>query len=65
MSFALLFQMLGCLCLASAVLLTLWYIERAGYKRGYSKGRHDTEEWIVRMEAEVDQARQKIWRSEG
>jgi len=38
---------------------------RRGYDRGYEKGRRDAEEWIIKLESDVDQARQEIWRQEG
>jgi hypothetical protein len=35
------------------------------YKEGYQRGRKDAEEAWTKLGAEVDQARQQIWREEG
>ena len=36
-----------------------------GYQEGFAAARELTECWWMRLETEVDQARQEIWREEG
>ena len=37
---------------------------RCGYEAGSKEGWDKAQEWIIKMETEVDQARQEIWREE-
>jgi len=55
-------QILGGISLVIALFLLELACERAGWQRGYQKGWKDAEEWIVKMETEVDQERVKIWK---
>jgi hypothetical protein len=57
---------LGCGIIALALFLglareLLVWVHHDGYKQGWEAA----EEWIVTVETEVDQARQKIWKEEG
>lgn len=36
--------------------------KRKGFEQGYCRGRTDANLWWIKLEYEVDQARQKIWR---
>lgn len=65
MSFELIGQIVGGLCFVVAFVLAILYVSKGSYHRGYQKGRSDAEAWIVKLETEVDQARQEIWRTEG
>jgi hypothetical protein len=56
-----LWQILGAICLVLSVFL----IDVGLYKLGYRHGQKDAEEWIATLEAEVDEARQQIWRESG
>ena len=60
--------LLGASSLLSALALICAYCRFWGYncglKDGYQQGRKDAEEWIVKLETDVDQARQEIWRQE-
>ena len=38
--------------------------ERAGRDEGYLAGRKAADDWWLGVEAEIDRARQKIWREE-
>ena len=38
---------------------------RDGYQEGFAAARELTECWWMRLETEVDQVRQEIWREEG
>jgi len=55
-------HILGGICLMIAVFLFLMIVQKAAWQRGYQKGWKDAEEWIVKMETEVDQERVKIWK---
>jgi hypothetical protein len=57
-----LFQFLGGLCLLLALFLIELVGQRIAWARGYTKGWKDAEDWIVKLETEVDQARQEIWK---
>ena len=37
---------------------------KKGYAKGYELGRREADNWWVRAESEIDQARAKIWREE-
>ena len=43
------------------VFLLLVFSER-GYRKGYLRGRADSDAWWLGIESEVDRARLKIWR---
>lgn len=51
----------ACVAIA-AVAGELLVFYRDGYKRGYDAGWLAAQEWIITLEADVDQERQKIWR---
>jgi hypothetical protein len=55
-------QILGAICLVFSVFVL---VHVSIYKLGYRHGRKDAEEWIATLEAEVDEARQQIWRESG
>jgi hypothetical protein len=57
--------LLGTLAWLAASALTGVYLYDLAEKRGYEKGWKDAEEWIVKLESEVDAERVKIWREEG
>lgn len=40
------------------------YGYKRGFKDGYEKGKEEIDAWWLNAEAEVDQARQKIWKEE-
>ena len=55
-------ELLGGIFLVVALFLVELACQRAAWQRGYQKGWKDAEEWIVKMETEVDQERVKIWK---
>jgi hypothetical protein len=55
-------QFLGGICLAIALFLIELLCQQKAWQRGYQKGWKDAEEWIVKLETEVDQERVKIWK---
>lgn len=69
-------QILGTVCLAIALVIFLvgthlifheWGYrkgEKAGRDEGYLAGRKAADDWWLGVEAEIDRARQKIWREE-
>lgn len=61
-------QSVGGFFLLVALFLISWYCQRKAYERGqkcgYRRGWEAAENWIVKLETEVDQARQEIWRGE-
>jgi hypothetical protein len=55
-------QILGGISLVGALFLLQLACQRVAWQRGYAKGWKDAEEWIVKLETEVDQERVKIWK---
>jgi len=55
-------QVLGGVCLVAALVILELLGQRKAWARGYQKGWKDAEDWIVKLETEVDQARQEIWK---
>ena len=58
------FQIIGGLAAFALYVEICRYCQKKAYRRGYQQGRSDAEEWIVKLETDVDQARQEIWREE-
>lgn len=63
------------LCEVLLIVVVCLAFHRRGYEKGlqqadideeaaYHRGRLDADNWWIRADAEVDQARQKIWREE-
>jgi hypothetical protein len=55
-------QIIGGVSLLVALFLLELACHRVAWQRGYQKGWKDAEEWIVKLETEVDQERVKIWK---
>jgi hypothetical protein len=66
---SLIFGASACLGLAMLLLVAFhnWAYKAGqakGYTSGYEQGRLTADNWWIRAETEIDQARQKIWREE-
>jgi hypothetical protein len=58
-------QLGGLFCLLAGCVLIAIYAYARGFEDGYQTGWRSAEEWIVKLESEVDAERVKIWRGEG
>ena len=58
------------LCISLLVVFLAFFLEwhgyregkKKGFEQGYCRGYSDANLWWIKLECEVDQARQKIWK---
>ena len=44
--------------------ILFFFVHRDGYRRGYERGRSDENDWLVKVDADIEAARAKMWKQE-